>query len=170
MPLRVRALDHLVLTVADIEATVAFYEALGMTRVRFGEGRVALAFGGQKINLHPAGAEIAPHAAHPRPGSADLCFLVEGDVADLSAHLSAAGLAVELGPGQRTEHEGQWSSAVLRDPAGNLCSISAPDGPGSSARRGQPPPSPAGEFPACRYAGKMRPARLRPQGRRRGRR
>ena len=63
MPLRVRALDHLVLTVADIEATVAFYEALGMTRVRFGEGRVALAFGGQKINLHQAGAEIAPDAA-----------------------------------------------------------------------------------------------------------
>ncbi|WP_197055307.1 VOC family protein, partial [Paracoccus sanguinis] len=71
MPLRVRALDHLVLTVTDIEATVAFYEALGMTRVRFGEGRVALAFGGQKINLHQAGAEIAPHAAHPRHGRQD---------------------------------------------------------------------------------------------------
>ena len=67
MPLRVRALDHLVLTVADIEATVAFYEALGMTRVRFGEGRVALAFGAQKINLHQAGAEIAPHARHTPP-------------------------------------------------------------------------------------------------------
>ncbi len=129
MPLRVRALDHLVLTVADIEATVAFYEALGMTRVRFGEGRVALAFGGQKINLHPAGAEIAPHAAHPRPGSADLCFLVEGDVADLSAHLSAAGLAVELGPVPRTGAQGPLTSVYLRDPDGNLVELSVPAAP-----------------------------------------
>ncbi|WP_216593488.1 VOC family protein [Paracoccus sanguinis] len=129
MPLRVRALDHLVLTVADIEATVAFYEALGMTRVRFGEGRVALAFGDQKINLHPAGAEIAPHAAHPRPGSADLCFLVEGDVADLSAHLAAAGLAVELGPVPRTGAQGPLTSVYLRDPDGNLVELSVPAAP-----------------------------------------
>lgn len=129
MPLRVRALDHLVLTVADIEATVAFYEALGMTRVRFGEGRVALAFGGQKINLHPAGAEIAPHAAHPRPGSADLCFLVEGDVADLSAQLSAAGLSVELGPVPRTGAQGPLTSVYLRDPDGNLVELSVPAAP-----------------------------------------
>lgn len=129
MPLRVRALDHLVLTVADIEATVAFYEALGMTRVRFGEGRVALAFGGQKINLHQAGAEIAPHAAHPRPGSADLCFLVEGDVADLSAQLSAAGFAVELGPVPRTGAQGPLTSVYLRDPDGNLVELSVPATP-----------------------------------------
>ena len=129
MPLRVRALDHLVLTVADIEATVAFYEALGMTRVRFGEGRVALAFGGQKINLHPAGAEIAPHAAHPRPGSADLCFLVEGGVADLSAQLSAAGLTVELGPVPRTGAQGPLTSVYLRDPDGNLVELSVPAAP-----------------------------------------
>ncbi|SDX00355.1 VOC family protein [Paracoccus sanguinis] len=129
MPLRVRALDHLVLTVTDIEATVAFYEALGMTRVRFGEGRVALAFGGQKINLHQAGAEIAPHAAHPRPGSADLCFLVEGDVADLSAHLAAAGLAVELGPVPRTGAQGPLTSVYLRDPDGNLVELSVPAAP-----------------------------------------
>lgn len=128
MPLRVRALDHLVLTVADIEATVAFYEALGMTRVRFGEGRVALAFGGQKINLHQAGAEIAPHAAHPRPGSADLCFLVEGDVAGLSAELAAAGLAVELGPVPRTGAQGPLTSVYLRDPDGNLVELSVPGG------------------------------------------
>ena len=129
MPLRVRALDHLVLTVADIEATVAFYEALGMTRVRFGEGRVALAFGGQKINLHPADAEIAPHAAHPRPGSADLCFLVEGDVAGLSAELAAAGLAVELGPVPRTGAQGPLTSVYLRDPDGNLVELSVPAAP-----------------------------------------
>ena len=129
MPLRVRALDHLVLTVADIEATVAFYEALGMTRVRFGEGRVALAFGGQKINLHRAGAEIAPHAAHPRPGSADLCFLVEGDVAGLSAELAAAGLAVELGPVPRTGAQGPLTSVYLRDPDGNLVELSVPAAP-----------------------------------------
>ena len=97
MPLRVRALDHLVLTVADIEATVAFYEALGMTWVRFGEGRVALAFGAQKINLHRAGAEIAPHAAHPRRRIRTYPSSIQGSCWDLQSrddrrHCARAGL------------------------------------------------------------------------------
>jgi catechol 2,3-dioxygenase-like lactoylglutathione lyase family enzyme len=62
------ALDHLVLTVADVETTVSFYEKLGMRRETFGEGRVALRFGDQKINLHPRGAELSPNAANAKPG------------------------------------------------------------------------------------------------------
>jgi hypothetical protein len=53
---RIEALDHLVLTATDVEATVAFYERLGMRREVFGDGRIALRFGTQKLNLHPAGA------------------------------------------------------------------------------------------------------------------
>lgn len=124
--MRVRSLDHLVLTVADIQATVAFYQALGMTRVHFGDGRTALVFGDQKINLHRAGAEIAPHAAAPTRGSADLCFLVDGDMDGLTAHLRARGHAVELGPVQRTGAAGPILSVYLRDPDGNLVELSVP--------------------------------------------
>ena len=74
--MRIDRLDHVVLTVRDIAATSAFYaRVLGMAEVTFGEGRKALTFGAQKINLHEAGREFEPKAARPTPGSADLCFL-----------------------------------------------------------------------------------------------
>ena len=124
--MRVRSLDHLVLTVADIPATVAFYQALGMTALTFGEGRTALAFGDQKINLHQAGAEIAPHAAAPTRGSADLCFIVDTPPDALLAHLAAQGIEVELGPVPRTGAVGPIVSVYLRDPDGNLIELSTP--------------------------------------------
>jgi catechol 2,3-dioxygenase-like lactoylglutathione lyase family enzyme len=120
----IESLDHLVLTVADIDATVAFYERLGMRREVFGETRTALRFGSQKINLHRAGAEIQPHARRPQPGSADLCFLVEGGVDTMQRLLDAAGIAVELGPVRRTGAEGPLCSLYVRDPDGNLVELS----------------------------------------------
>jgi catechol 2,3-dioxygenase-like lactoylglutathione lyase family enzyme len=123
---RIRALDHLVLTVSDVEATVAFYERLGMRREVFGEGRVALRFGTQKLNLHPAGAEIAPYARRPTPGSADVCFLVEGRLEDVVADLATAGIPIELGPVDRTGAQGPMRSLYLRDPDGNLVELSEP--------------------------------------------
>lgn len=122
--MRVLALDHLVLTVADIEATVAFYQALGMQRVTFSGGRVAMAFGRQKLNLHQAGAEIEPHARHPGPGSADLCFLVDLPPEALSAHLEQQGIAIELGPVPRTGATAPLVSVYVRDPDGNLVELS----------------------------------------------
>jgi catechol 2,3-dioxygenase-like lactoylglutathione lyase family enzyme len=122
----IHALDHLVLTVADVEASVAFYERLGMRREVFGEGRVALRFGTQKLNLHAAGAEIAPHARQPAPGSADLCFLVEGSLEDLGSELAAAGIQIEVGPVERTGAQGPIRSLYLRDPDGNLIELSEP--------------------------------------------
>ncbi len=69
-------LDHLVLTVADIEKTCDFYRrVLGFSVITFRGGRKALVFGRQKINLHQAGNEFLPNADKPVPGSADLCFL-----------------------------------------------------------------------------------------------
>lgn len=122
--MRVLALDHLVLTVADIEATVAFYQALGMQRVTFGEGRVAMAFGRQKLNLHQSGAEIEPHARHPGPGSADLCFLVDLPPEVLTAHLGQQGIGIELGPVPRTGAAAPLISVYVRDPDGNLVELS----------------------------------------------
>jgi catechol 2,3-dioxygenase-like lactoylglutathione lyase family enzyme len=123
---RIASLDHLVLTVADVEATVPFYEALGLRRETFGDGRVALRFGDQKLNLHEAGAEIAPHAARPAPGSADLCFLVDGGLDEVAAALAAAGIPVELGPVPRTGATAPITSLYVRDPDGNLVELSQP--------------------------------------------
>jgi catechol 2,3-dioxygenase-like lactoylglutathione lyase family enzyme len=123
---RIRALDHLVLTVSDPEATVAFYERLGMQRDEFGDGRLALRFGAQKINLHQAGSEFEPHAARPVPGSGDLCLLVDGALDDVRAELEAGGIAVEAGPVERTGAEGPLRSVYVRDPDGNLVELSEP--------------------------------------------
>jgi catechol 2,3-dioxygenase-like lactoylglutathione lyase family enzyme len=122
----IQALDHLVLTVADLEETVAFYERLGMRKEVFGDGRIALRFGTQKLNLHPAGAEIAPHARRPTLGSADVCFLVEGPLEDVIDELTAVGIPVELGPVERTGAQGPIRSLYLRDPDGNLVELSRP--------------------------------------------
>ena len=118
-------LDHLVLTVRDLEATCAFYEtALGMRRESFGQGRTALHFGRQKINLHAAGREFEPKARNPSPGSADLCFLAATPIAEVVAHLEARGVAIEEGPVARTGAEGPISSVYFRDPDGNLIEVS----------------------------------------------
>jgi catechol 2,3-dioxygenase-like lactoylglutathione lyase family enzyme len=121
----IRSLDHLVLTVADIERTVIFYcGVLGMERVTFGQGRTALAFGSQKINLHQAGREFEPKALAPTPGSADLCFVAEAPLDAVVARLAAAGVAIEEGPVARTGAVGPITSVYVRDPDGNLIEIS----------------------------------------------
>ena len=122
--MRVIALDHLVLTVADIDATVVFYERLGMRGETFGDGRRALRFGQQKINLHQAGAEFEPYALRPTPGSADLCFLVEGPLEHVARALADAGVEIELGPVERMGAAGVIDSLYVRDPDGNLVELS----------------------------------------------
>ncbi|MCQ4266267.1 VOC family protein [Stutzerimonas degradans] len=120
-------LDHLVLTVADIETTVDFYtRVLGMQAVTFGEGRKALVFGQQKINLHQAGREFEPKAERPTPGSADLCFIVATPLAEVVAHLQAQGVAIVEGPVQRTGATGPIRSVYVRDPDFNLIELSNP--------------------------------------------
>jgi catechol 2,3-dioxygenase-like lactoylglutathione lyase family enzyme len=120
----IEALDHLVLTVADVEASAIFYgRVLGMQRVVFGAGRVALQFGRQKINLHPAEAPLQPHALRPTPGSADLCFVTEAALSDWMVHLANNGVALEEGPVARTGALGPITSIYFRDPDGNLIEI-----------------------------------------------
>ena len=124
----ITALDHLVLTVADIPATLAFYtKALSMRTETFrpadGSERHALRFGDQKINLHPQGGEFDPKAARPGPGTADLCFLSDTPLPDWQAHLAEQGIAIELGPVRRTGATGPILSIYLRDPDGNLIEI-----------------------------------------------
>ena len=124
----IASLDHLVLTVADIDATVSFYrDALGMERGTFGDGRTALAFGVQKINLHRAGHEFEPKSARPTPGSGDLCFLLDVPLDTARERLQAAGIAVEEGPVRRSGATGPILSLYIRDPDDNLIELSIPD-------------------------------------------
>jgi len=125
--IRIDHLDHLVLTVASIEATCDFYaRALGMSAETFGHGRTALRFGGQKINLHQAGSEFEPKALRPMPGSADLCFIAATPLEEVVAHLQRLGIAIEEGPVPRTGATGPLRSVYLRDPDQNLIEISNP--------------------------------------------
>ena len=122
----IKALDHLVLTVRDLEATIRFYrDGLKMEVRRFGKSgeRVALHFGVQKINLHEEGREFEPKAETSRPGSADLCFLTDQPVDELKARLEAAGLRVIEGPIERSGAAAPILSIYLRDPDGNLVEI-----------------------------------------------
>ncbi len=124
--MQIEGLDHLVLTVADVGRTRDFYErVLGMEPVVFGEGRYALAFGSQKINLHEAGREFEPKAAVPTPGSADLCFLANASVAEVIEHLRANGVEILEGPVRRTGATGSIKSVYFRDPDGNLIEMAS---------------------------------------------
>ena len=120
-------LDHLVLTVADLDVTVDFYtRVLGMREVTFGEGRKALSFGAQKINLHQAGKEFEPKAERPTPGSADLCFIVATPLEEVIAHLETQGVAILEGPVRRTGATQPIRSVYVRDPDFNLIELSNP--------------------------------------------
>ena len=118
-------IDHLVLTVDDVDRTIAFYvDVLGMTEVTFGSGRKALTFGSSKINLHRRGQEFEPKAANPTPGSADLCLIADDPLAVVVADLAALGIDIEEGPVPRTGARGPITSVYIRDPDGNLIELS----------------------------------------------
>lgn len=120
----INRLDHLVLTVREIETTCDFYtRVLGMQVATFAGGRKALAFGRQKINLHQQGKEFEPKARHPTPGSADLCLLTDTPLDEVIAHLQACDVPIVEGPVQRTGAEGPILSVYLRDPDDNLLEI-----------------------------------------------
>lgn len=123
--LEISHLDHLVLTVKDIEVTVDFYQrVLGMKPIEFGEGRLALSFGTQKINLHLSGSEFEPKARRVQVGSADLCFVTNTPMAQVVEHIKSQGVAIEEGPVPRTGAIGKIVSVYIRDPDGNLIELS----------------------------------------------
>ncbi len=118
------SLDHLVLTVASIEASKKFYtEVLGFQAEIFGDGRTALKTGHMKINLHKKGEEYPPFAKHPTPGSADLCFLTSTPLNKVIEDLNNKSVEIIEGPVYRTGAMGKIHSVYIRDPDGNLIEI-----------------------------------------------
>lgn len=123
--MKISRIDHIVLTVADIDVTGQFYsQVLGMDVVTFGEGRKALTFGQQKLNLHQAGKEFEPKASRPTPGSVDICLIIETPLNQVVSELEAAGVKVTEGPIQRTGATGPIVSVYFRDPDHNLIEVS----------------------------------------------
>ncbi|OQQ08141.1 VOC family virulence protein [Vibrio splendidus] len=123
--MEISQLDHLVLTVSDLQVTVDFYQrVLGMKPIEFGEGRLALSFGTQKINLHLSSSEFEPKAMRVQVGSADLCFVTNTPIAEVVEHIQSQGVAIEEGPVPRTGAIGKIVSVYIRDPDGNLIELS----------------------------------------------
>jgi catechol 2,3-dioxygenase-like lactoylglutathione lyase family enzyme len=125
MQMRIDSLDHIVLTVADLGRTCDFYHrVLGMSVITFGEGRTALAFGSQKLNLHVAGHEFTPCAERPSAGSADFCLITSVPLHAAMAHVRGQGVSIELGPVDKTGAVGKLRSFYFRDPDMNLVEVS----------------------------------------------
>ena len=123
--MEVSHLDHLVLTVSDIDKTVEFYQSvLGMKKVVFGNNRIALTYGNQKINLHQCGNEFEPKAGNVSVGSSDLCFIIKPTMSEAKEHLSVYGVKLIEGPVSRTGAMGTIVSLYFRDPDQNLIEIS----------------------------------------------
>ena len=118
-------LDHIVLTTARTEQCIDFYtRVLGMKFERFGEDRMALKFGGQKINLHEKGREFSPRATLAAPGTLDVCFVAAVPLKDVIARLASAGVQIVEGPVAKSGAVGPLRSVYVRDPDGNLVEIS----------------------------------------------
>ncbi|MGB0631155.1 MAG: VOC family protein [Alphaproteobacteria bacterium] len=125
MTIKIRSLDHLVITASDLQATVDFYaRVLGMEHVEFGDGLHAMHFGDQKFNIHDAATDVAPKARNIVPGSEDFCLICETPVTQVVRHLHDCGVEVEEGPVTRLGAAGTLESVYFRDPDGNLVEVS----------------------------------------------
>ena len=117
-------IDHIVLTVKNINKTVQFYESvLGMVGESFGKNKMALIFGNQKINLHEHGNEFEPRANKPTPGSEDLCFLTDTKLDAVMRHLTNKSVKIIEGPVKREGAIGPIISIYFRDPDQNLIEV-----------------------------------------------
>ncbi len=124
--MKIKSIDHIVLTVRDIQTTVDFYQAtLGMAVETLGGDRIALKFGSQKINMHQHGNEVEPKAESPTPGSGDLCFVTETPLDKAIAHVQDLGVEIIEGPVQRTGAQGPIVSFYFRDPDLNLIEVAS---------------------------------------------
>ncbi len=120
-------IDHLVITVSDVDATCAFYEALGAETVTFGDDRKAVRFGDQKINVHPTDNDIDLVADRPTVGGGDFCLTTETPIEDVEARLAELEVEIIAGPVERTGAVGPITSVYFRDPDDNLVEIASYD-------------------------------------------
>jgi len=122
--MKIDRMDHVVLTVRDLDRTCEFYRSvLGFEVVTFAGDRRGLSFGRQKLNLHLFGKEFEPKAQHPTPGSLDLCFVTSTPLDEVQRELRQKGIAIEVGPVEKVGATGTLLSIYIRDPDYNLIEI-----------------------------------------------
>jgi catechol 2,3-dioxygenase-like lactoylglutathione lyase family enzyme len=123
--MKILNIDHIVLTVKNIDKTIEFYSGLlGMDALSFGMDRKSLNFGNQKINLHQFGKEFEPKADIPTPGSMDICFITGTPIMEVLNELKEKNIEIIEGPVKRTGANGPIESIYIRDPDGNLIELS----------------------------------------------
>ena len=122
--MKIKKVDHLVLTVQDIDKTIAFYRDILNMEIRDVEGRIEARFGDQKINFHKEKGEFQPAAMHPTYGSQDLCFEILDEIEDIESELKNKSITIEIGIVTRTGFHGRMQSVYIRDPDGNLVELS----------------------------------------------
>lgn len=126
MAFAVDRIDHVVLNCRDVDTTVEWYvRVLGMRREVIGEGRIALAFGNQKINVRPTGAPNWETGDVDAPGSLDLCFIADRRPEEIGEHMRACGVTITAGPVAKTGALGPMTSHYCRDPDGNLVEVAS---------------------------------------------
>jgi len=125
MTIRIKNLDHLVITASNLQAIIDFYtKVLGMEHVAFGDNLHSVHFGDQKFNIHDASTNVSPKAKNIVPGSEDFCLISETSVSQVIQHLQDCGVTVEQGPVTRSGAAGVLQSVYFRDPDGNLVEVS----------------------------------------------
>jgi catechol 2,3-dioxygenase-like lactoylglutathione lyase family enzyme len=124
----IERIDHFVLTVRSLEATLSFYErVLGFRREVRPDAPASLKFGRQKINVHESERTFEPKAARPTPGAGDFCLITLRSMDEVVAHLKDCGVTLVLGPVARIGAEGPMTSVYFRDPDANLVEIARYD-------------------------------------------
>lgn len=122
--MKIESIDHVVLTVENIDATCKFYSSILGMQVVTVNSRTALKFGNQKINLHQKGKEFNPKAKHPTPGSGDMCLITLQPVEQIAEELKQKNISIEEGIVERTGAKGKIRSVYFRDPDQNLIEVS----------------------------------------------
>ena len=132
---RLLGIDHVAITVTDLEASWAFYERLFGTRILNDYApsgkpavRVFIVGGAARLSVHQAGNGVDLVAACPTPGSADICFRWGGAIAEAVAHLAHYDIAIVDGPSPRRTADGLPAHSIyFRDPDRNLIELMAAD-------------------------------------------
>ncbi len=119
----IKKIDHIVITVNDIDRCFLFYESLGFISKK-NNGRYELFARNFKINVHIRGEELSPHAQNIAVGSADICFEIDEHIESFKRHLENIGIKIELGIIERMGAHGKMDSIYLYDPDGNLLEFS----------------------------------------------
>jgi catechol 2,3-dioxygenase-like lactoylglutathione lyase family enzyme len=128
----VQCIDHVAITVFDIDQATRFYERLFQASVvaeHASNGSVLvrqLSLGGANLSIHKVGNGVSLVCTQPTPGSADICFRWMFGIDHAMAHLKVHGIVPLENPSPRTTADGKQAMSVFfKDDSGNLIELMA---------------------------------------------